>query len=314
MSNIYYYVYDDKYLLDIEINRLIEKEEVDSFNITKYVFTEENPLEILNDINTPTFFDEKKMVIIYEPEFLNPSYKNKDVINLYKNLFYSEPSTIVVICQKGSINSNEMISTLRKNANYFEIKSYRDDELKSFIINRITNDGYIIDDQAVEIIIERTEGVISDVINEIEKLENYKADTKKIGYSDADILIAANIEDDIYELLNAFIIGDTKRVIKIYDDFMAINTDELRIMNAIINKLEEILYTKVLLEEGLNKDEIASYFGVKPGRAYYMMQNAKNFNKNKLLSVIDKINDLDYKIKSGKIDKSVGLELFLLGA
>ena len=79
------------------------------------------------------------------------------------------------------------------------------------------------------------------------------------------------------------------------------------------NKLEEIMYTKVLMNQGLSKDQIASYFKVKPGRSYYMMEAARKMNDSVLKDLINRITELDYKIKSGLIDKRLGFQLFLLG-
>ena len=88
----------------------------------------------------------------------------------------------------------------------------------------------------------------------------------------------------------------------------------MRIISAISNKLEEILYTKILINRRMSKDEIASYFKVKSGRAYYMMEAARKIKEENLKSLIKRVSDLDYNIKSGKIDKKLGLQLFILGA
>ena len=68
-----------------------------------------------------------------------------------------------------------------------------------------------------------------------------------------------------------------------------------------------------MMEQGKKKDEIASFFAVKPGKAYYMMENARSFRMDKLKEIILKINKLDFRIKNGYIDKKNGLEQFILG-
>jgi DNA polymerase-3 subunit delta len=64
----------------------------------------------------------------------------------------------------------------------------------------------------------------------------------------------------------------------------------------------------------MSKDDIATYFKVKPGRAYYMIEAAKKINDNTIKNLIERITKLDFDIKSGKIDKKLGLQLFILGA
>ena len=44
-----------------------------------------------------------------------------------------------------------------------------------------------------------------------------------------------------------------------------------------------------------------------------MIKDSANFKKEVLENYILKLADLDYNIKSGKIDKKIGFEQFLLG-
>ena len=62
----------------------------------------------------------------------------------------------------------------------------------------------------------------------------------------------------------------------------------------------------------MSKDEIASLFKVSPGRAYYMVQNARSSNLTKIMDNLDYLNQLDMNIKTGKVDQDLGLELFFL--
>ena len=60
------------------------------------------------------------------------------------------------------------------------------------------------------------------------------------------------------------------------------------------------------------KEDIMKYFRASSGRAYYMMLNAKNVNYDRLVNLMTKLENLDYLIKSGGIDKFLGIELFIL--
>ena len=75
----------------------------------------------------------------------------------------------------------------------------------------------------------------------------------------------------------------------------------------------EILHTKLLLKQGKDKADIANYFNATSGRTYYMMKNAKSVRMDIVESQLEKLEDIDYKIKTGQIDKKIGLELFILG-
>ena len=315
MSNIYVYICNDEYLLNEEKEKLIKAKAIDQFNISKYNFLDSDPLEILNEMMTISLLGEQRMVIITNPEFLKSSYKNNNIAERFIDYFENENlDTVLLICSETDLDYKIKInSTLKSIANIKKIASIEGNDLTSWITSRLSCNGYKIDTVAIEELIQRTDGDIMAINNELEKLMLYQID-KNISYQTVKLLVSRNLDDNIFNLLNAFIANDKKSLFQIYEDFMTLNEDEMRIISAISNKLEEILYTKVLIKQRKSKDEIAAYFKVKPGRAYYMIDAAKKISDNTIKSLIERITNLDFDIKSGKIDKKLGLQLFILGA
>ena len=315
MSNIYVIVCNDTYLAQEEKLKIIKERSVDDFNISSYNFLDSEPLDILNEMTTVSLLGEQRMVIITEPEFLKQTYKHNHIVDKFANYFLDDyQDTIIVIISEDDLDYRLKInSILKEKAIIKKIATIEKDNLSDWIIKRLDNEGYKIDKSAVGELIERTDGEIMQINNELEKLMLYHTD-KNITYQSVKLLVTKNLEDNIFNLLNAFIANDKKSLFQIYEDFMTLNEDEMRIISAISNKLEEILYTKVLVKQRKSKDEVAAYFKVKPGRAYYMIDAAKKISDNTIKSLIERITNLDFDIKSGKIDKKLGLQLFILGA
>ena len=315
MSNIYVFICNDSYLINEEKEKLIKEKNIDQFNVSSYNFLDSEPLEILNEMMTVSLLGEQRMVIISNPEFLKSTYKNNSVVEKFSDYFENEnEDTILVICSDFDLDYKVKInSILKSKANIKKIATIEGADLSSWITSRLSNNGYKIDRSALEELIERTDGDISLINNELEKLMLYQTD-KNITYNTVKLLVSRNLEDNIFNLLNAFVANDKKTLFQIYEDFMTLNEDEMRIISAISNKLEEILYTKILLNRRVSKEDIATYFKVKPGRAYYMMEAARKMSDSSIKSLLERITNLDYEIKSGKIDKKLGLQLFILGA
>lgn len=315
MSNIYVYICNDEYLLNEEKMKLIKEKAIDEFNVSKYNFLDSDPLEIINEMMTVSLLGEERLVIITNPEFLKSTYKNSNIVERFINYFENENTdTILVIFSESDLDYKLKInSVLKSKANIKKISAIEGNDLNSWIINRLNSFGFKIDSVALTELIERTDGDIMLINNELEKLMLYQTD-KNISYNTVKLLVSRNLEDNIFNLLNAFVANDKKTLFQIYEDFMTLNEDEMRIISAISNKLEEILYTKMLVNRRMSKDDIATYFKVKPGRAYYMIEAAKKINDNTIKNLIERITKLDFDIKSGKIDKKLGLQLFILGA
>ena len=70
---------------------------------------------------------------------------------------------------------------------------------------------------------------------------------------------------------------------------------------------------KLLLKDGKDQAAVASHYHCSSGRAYYMVKNAKSVNMATVKKHLIRLEELDYMIKSGQIDKKIGIELFILG-
>ena len=305
----------DNYLLEVEKNNIIKEHQIDDFNISSYNFLDSNPLEILNEVTTVSLFGEKRMVVVTNPELLINTYKNIDVVNKYINYFNNpnDDTILVFMCNFTLSETLDINQILLKNAKYKVIAEIKGDDLAGWIKEICAEKGFKIDDFAITELIDRTSADTMNIMNELEKLMLYN-DDKNISLKSVKLLVNKGLEDNIYNLLNAFLAHDSRKLLEIYDDFVTLNEDEMRIIASINNKLEEIMYTKVLLSQGLGKEQIASYFKVKPGRAYYMMEAARKMNDYILKDLINRLTELDYKIKSGLIEKRLGFQLFILGA
>ena len=64
--------------------------------------------------------------------------------------------------------------------------------------------------------------------------------------------------------------------------------------------------------ENKSHKEIAQMLSIKSGRLWYIRRDSRNFDLKELLVCIDELSQLDIAIKTGKIDKYKGLELFLM--
>ena len=80
----------------------------------------------------------------------------------------------------------------------------------------------------------------------------------------------------------------------------------------IAGQMRLIYQVKLLDRKGYNDKEIGKILGVNPYRLKYVRQEGKDFDLNELLQCLDDLSRLDVEIKTGKMDKKMGLELFMV--
>lgn len=62
----------------------------------------------------------------------------------------------------------------------------------------------------------------------------------------------------------------------------------------------------------ITENNIASILKIHPYRVKLANQNAKKYDADTLLTYLKKLADLDIDIKTGQIDKTLGLELLII--
>ena len=100
--------------------------------------------------------------------------------------------------------------------------------------------------------------------------------------------------------------------IAIYKDLIMNNEEPIKLIVLIANSMRLLYQVKLLDRKGYNDREIASMLSLNPYRLKYIRQDGKEYDLNELLSKLDELSKLDVDIKTGKIDRFRGLELFLM--
>ena len=148
--------------------------------------------------------------------------------------------------------------------------------------------------------------------HEIDKLIAFGISEGIITTADIKLLISQDINKEIYSLIKEIIKKDTAKVNSIYNKLASNTKDVMGIITLISSTFRELLTTARLLKKGYSQNDIAKFYGISSGRAYYIVKDAKSFNIDDLEANVNKLAELDFKIKSGQIDKNTGIELFLL--
>ncbi|MDY2902142.1 MAG: DNA polymerase III subunit delta, partial [Bacilli bacterium] len=173
--------------------------------------------------------------------------------------------------------------------------------------------GKDISDEAVNEFFERIDWNLLVASNEFEKVLNYVGERENVTIDDVTKVVVKEIETDVFSLLRALEEGKKKKIILIYQDLVKAGNDPTKLLALVSKSLRETYNVIVMLEASYKQVDIAKTLGVSTGRAYYIIKSARSFKKENLEHLIVNLHDLDFKIKSGKVDKNTGFEMFLFG-
>lgn len=297
------------YLIDLELKKIKDKNNITNDDISKYEYTDLPIKMIIDDALSIPLFSDKKMIIVYNSNIFESTAKKEDINCLEEYLKCENEKTILVFIDKvDKLDERKKIYKLLKEKNTII-------ECTNLDINNLVKENledYKIDKNTITKLINRVGTNPYNLINEIEKLKIFKINNKTI--TDEDVMFATkNIEDSIFNLIDYIIDKNNEKIIEVYNDLLAKNSEPIAILVLIANQIRLILQSKILYYQGYSEKDIALELEVHPYRIKLAIQKSRNYSNEILIDYLDKLANLDYEIKSGIKEANTGLELFLLG-
>jgi DNA polymerase-3 subunit delta len=134
--------------------------------------------------------------------------------------------------------------------------------------------------------------------SEIEKLVLYKKGTDEpIETADVDLLVKSNFDANIFNLMDAIAAKNTARSLELLSSFLESGENGIYIFTMIWRGYRNIALAK--FEDKITEQGLAKKAGLHPFVASKAIRQAKNFSKEELLSIYQKLVETDFALKSG---------------
>lgn len=315
LDEVYLFTGTEQVIKKSKMDRILDNVDKKEADIIHYDAEVTSIQEIVADCMTIPFLMSQKVIIVKNPVFLTASKTNvkHDVKTFIKYLQSPTDTTVLIIDAVGwNIDKNcEAYKMLFKTANIIDVKELDDVESKAWVKRGLEREGATIGDEALNLLIEYLHGDLLRMEQEIVKLASFKPGGR-ITEEDIKNLVSRNYEEDFYNLVKEILAKNRKKIIEIYQGLSESITDVSSLIGLISKSFIDLYTTAKMVKEGYSQNDIANVFGIKSGRAYYLMRDAQNFSIEALEENVNQIKKLDYQVKNGLIDKKLGLEMLLL--
>lgn len=292
---------NNKSIINDKINNIINKYNIVDNNIIKYDL-EDNLDNIIEEASMISLFGDTKLILI------NATFKEDiDVDKLEEYLKHYNNNTYIVFMSNDKVDTRRKLYKLIDKYGTIEEVNSDNNYIRSYIKEYIKD--YKID---INYFLSKVSDNLDNIKNELDKLMLYKMEDKNITNKDIDDLVIPNIEEDIFALTDSVITNNIDKSITLYNKFMEKNYEPIYIIGLLGNQFTLLYQVKKLYNMGKNNNEIASILGVHPYRVKLAIQNSYYYTEEDLIKYIYKLGNLDKDIKTGNIDKTLGLELFLI--
>lgn len=317
MNNNYLIYGEDLFLIKENIKKIINTSKINEDSIIKYNM-EENTIETLvEELNMYDMFGNKKIVMSDNSIFLSSEVKKDNNYNadlLLEYLKNPNPESILIIILNKNIDERKKISKeLKKLCTVINCNKLNDYDLFDYIKNRLIKNGFKVNNSSIDLIIKYIGNDLMNLNNELSKLMMYKLQERTITDSDVKSIISKNIHNNVFDLVDSVVSNNKVKIFEIYEDLMKNSNEEpTKIIVMLANQFRLILQTKLLINDGMNEGDIAKKLGIHPYRIKLANEKSKTIDTNKLTKYLVDLANLDIDIKSGKVNKNIGLELFFL--
>ena len=294
---------EDDFLCNSSLN-LIERQmfgEIMRNNLNKQVISTENidANKFIDILNTVPFFAKQKLVILkqYDDKVSN------DIISQLKNYLLSPSSSTVLVIY--ALNSSDAFKSLKNNVTVVDCSRLDKKNITGWVLAKLKNTQKMVDNtevsvtinaDALDLLIDYTNGYLSKISMEIDKLIAYTTTT--ITKQDVENLVSKDLEYSIFELTEAIGQGNKAKAVMIKNDLMS-NRKTFNTTLSVCSSFFRRLFLSIT--SPLPNSEIASMLGVKEYAITKSKEIAKKFGAKTLKQIVELCADLDYKTKTSEM-------------
>lgn len=307
-SNLFLIVGEDNKLIDFNVINILDKIEYDENNKIIYDMDITSFIDVIEEVSMGSLFSPIKVIIVNN--FVIDNINDRE-FEYFEKFINSKNNDIYMILISKKVDARKKNFKLFKdNFSIIEVDKFDDNNIYNYVINRISDRGFIIDNVNIEYFLSKVGNDINNINNELDKLFIYKDDDKKIKREDIDLLIFNNIDNVIYEFTNAILDNDYDKIKLMYDKFMLDNISFDYLVSTVANSFRNSLVIKLLSNKNMSNVDIGKIIGKKEYFVKKSIDRLYSYTVEDLSRYIIELAKIDRNYKNG-IDNINRFELFL---
>lgn len=266
----------------------------------------EDSQKIFDLLLSKPLFVERRGIIIKR---LN---KNKDKERLLLNIFTllqqeNNGEDILFFWEDQKLRPSKYVTFFKKNNSLEEYNELNKRNFSTWLKEELQAQNVKMSPSSQSVLAQRTNYDPERCANEIKKFK--LNELENIEEKDIEIITTDTLEDDIWGLIDSINHEDKPASIQILEKLNNQNNDPIYILSMLARNLRILTEVKYLNEIGTDFRNICSILRVPPFTLPQILKTAKQYDNKRILNIYNKLANLDYHIKTGKIDGKLGLTL-----
>ncbi|MDQ0254333.1 DNA polymerase-3 subunit delta [Evansella vedderi] len=313
LSGTEHYIIEDT--LHLLIKQVLTEEERE-FNLSKFDM-KEYPIELaVEEAYTFPFMGGKRVVIVKDAFFFSASKDTGKMEHDLKKLeaYLQEPApetVFVILAPYDKLDERKKIVKLaKKNGQFLDGSPLEERDLKLWVMDRGKENNVHFNEDAIEHLITLTGAQLMLMASEIKKISIHIGEGGTITKELVEELVPRSLEQNIFALVEGVVKREIDKSWKIYLDLLKQKEEPIKIIALMVRQFRILYQVKQLSQQGYSQKQMASQLKLHPYVVKLAGNQARQFKDEELLGVLNDLANMDYEIKTGKIDKVLAVELF----
>lgn len=314
----------EQYLVNWAINAIINKYVNDTcqeLNLSKLNANTVTFDEIRENCETLPLLSDKRVVLVKDFKLVegikNKSIGEDDEKQLNDYLKCLPNSCILILTSDGVDKRKKLFKTIEEHGCSYDFNKLDEKLLKSFIIKKLKEAGKIANVTIIEELItitgyydKETDYTLYNLDNDIKKIIAFN-EGSEIVMSDIAETITSNINTDVFAMIEALSRDRKKEAFQLLHNLLVNGEKEYKLIALICAQFELILAVKEMKDEGITSRDIVTRLGIHEFRVKKALTFTERYTLNHLRKILLKAYEIDKNIKTGLLEPSIALEMFI---
>ncbi len=324
IKNVLLFYGKEAFLIHWAVDTLIKKYVNDAskeMDLCKIDGTVTDFEEIRNHCETVSFLSEKRVVILRDFKLIEggktkgfDEHSEKLLVEYIKQI---PDSCLLVMIADGADKRKKLYKAITEYGSVYEFGELDEKSLKGYIEKRFRESGKTIRSSALAQLISssgyydrNTDYTLYNLENDIKKAIAYERDAEVQGNT-IDCVVSGNIDTDVFAMIDAVGRERKEEAYQMLHNLLSTGESEYKLIGLLCSHFELLLSVKELKEEGKNSVQMKDILGVHEFRIKKAFPMVERYSLNALRQILQKTYEIDKKIKTGLMEGSLALELYL---
>ncbi len=280
----------------------------DTMNCSVYSGKDINASEVVDLAGTMPFFAERRVIIIENSGWLKSG--NDQFLALVKAI---PDTTYLILVEEETDKRSKLYKAVTANG-YAALCEMQDEAtLRKWVMGLLKKENKLITPDALTLLLDKTGTSMENIRREVEKLVCYKYYDEGITASDVEELCIVQIQNQIFDMVEAVAQKKQKQALKLYYNLLALKEAPMKILALIARQFNMLLQVKEMKSKGYHESDIARQTGLNP---YYLKKKyipqAAQFRQAQLETALKACVEAEEAVKTGRMPDLLSVELIIV--